>query len=159
MFQDWRANGQLRIRIALVLFRFAQGLRSRLGRRNPIALAAAVLHHAWATLAVGCELPVSATVGPRFTIWHGFGLVLNSGVVLGADVSVRHGVTIGDDGRSPGCPVIGDGVEIGTGASVLGAIRVGAGARIGAHALVVDDVPPGGRAVGQRAEIRAASAE
>jgi serine acetyltransferase len=151
--QDWRANSQARIRVALVLFRLAQATRRRLGRRHPLALATALLHHAFATAVVGFELPVSVAVGPGLTIWHGFGIVVNSGSTLGANVALRHGVTIGDDGRRPGCPVIEDGVEIGTGATVLGAIRVGANARIGAHALVLDDVPANGRARAPRAEI------
>jgi serine acetyltransferase len=153
LLQDWRANaGCARIQVALVLFRLAQAARARLGRRNPLALLCAVVYHGYAVCVVGIEVPVSATVGPRFTIWHGFGVVINKGVVIGADVAIRHGVTIGDDGTRDGCPVIEDGVEIGTGATVIGPIRVGAGARIGAHALVLDDVPAGGRARAPRAE-------
>lgn len=139
--------------MALVLFRLAQATRRRLGRRHPLALATALLHHAFATAVVGFELPVSVAVGPGLTIWHGFGIVVNRGSTLGANVALRHGVTIGDDGRRPGCPVIEDGVELGTGATVLGAIRVGANARIGAHALVLDDVPANGRARAPRAEV------
>lgn len=155
LLQDWHANEQARIRIMLVLFRAAQAARARLGRKHPIALAVASLHHIFATIVVGCELPVSVVVGPRLRIWHGFGLVINSGSVLGADVALRHGVTIGDDGRSPGSPVIEDGVEVGTGATIIGPIRVGTGARIGAHALVLRDVEAGGRARAPQAEIDA----
>lgn len=152
--QDWCANpDSLRIRLALVMLRLAQATRERWGRRNPLALLAAVAYHAYATSVAGLELPISATVGPRLTIWHGFGIVINKGSVIGADVKIRQGVTIGDDGRRPGCPVIEDGVEIGVGASVIGPIRIGRGAKIGAHALVLDDVPAGGRARSPRAQI------
>jgi serine acetyltransferase len=140
----------------LVLLRAAQLTRAKFGRRNPLSLSVTVAYHLYATSVGGFEIPVSVTVGPGFTIWHGFGIVINKGSVIGADVAMRHGVTIGDDGRRPGCPVIEDGVEIGTGATIIGPIRIGAGAKIGAHALVLDDVPAGGRARAPRAEIDAA---
>jgi serine acetyltransferase len=96
---------------------------------------------------LGVELPAQVSAGPGLRIRHGQGLVVNTGTILGANVMLRHNVTIGNIRRGPGdttaCPVIGDGVEFGAGAVVVGPVTVGDGALIGANAVVTRDVPPG----------------
>jgi len=96
---------------------------------------------------LGVELPAQVQAGPGLRIRHGQGLVVNTGTVLGADVLLRHNVTIGNIRRGPGdttaCPVIGDRVEFGAGAVVVGPVTVGDGALIGANAVVSTDVPAG----------------
>ncbi|WP_426571181.1 serine O-acetyltransferase [Aquihabitans sp. McL0605] len=96
---------------------------------------------------LGVELPAQVVAGPGLRIRHGQGLVVNTGTVLGANVMLRHNVTIGNIRRGPGdttgCPTIGDDVELGAGAVVVGPITVGAGALIGANAVVSRDVPAG----------------
>lgn len=96
---------------------------------------------------LGVELPPQVEAGPGLRIRHGQGLVVNTGTVLGANVMLRHNVTIGNIRRGPGdttaCPVVGDGVEFGAGAVVVGPITIGDGALIGANAVVSADVPPG----------------
>lgn len=96
---------------------------------------------------MGVELPPQVQAGPGLRIRHGQGLVVNTGTVLGANVMLRHNVTIGNIRRGPGdttaCPVIGDGVEFGAGAVVVGPITVGDGALIGANAVVSQSVPAG----------------
>jgi serine acetyltransferase len=77
-------------------------------------------------------------------ISHPYGICINRGVVIGKNVDIRHGVTIGN--KSPNnkiieCAVIGDNVFVGCNASILGNVHIGNGAIIGAHALVLKDVP------------------
>ena len=108
---------------------------------------------------LGVELPAQVVAGPGLRIRHGQGLVVNTGTVLGANVMLRHNVTIGNIRRGPGdttaCPVIGDDVELGAGAVVVGPITVGRGALIGANAVVSHDVPEGAVVRAPRATVTA----
>lgn len=92
----------------------------------------------------GIEIHPGATIGPRFFIDHGMGVVIGETAEIGADVTIYHGVTLGGVSLEPGKrhPTIEDGVVIGAGAKVLGAITVGRNSRIGANAVVVKDVEP-----------------
>lgn len=93
----------------------------------------------------GVEIHPGAEVGRRVFIDHGAGVVIGETAVIGDDVTIFHGVTLGGTGKATGGkrhPTIGSGVLIGAGAQVLGAIEVGDGARIGAGAVVLKDVPP-----------------
>ncbi|MGC4110490.1 MAG: serine acetyltransferase [Nocardioides sp.] len=156
ILQDWGANrGTPRIQVFLIFFRFAQLVRRRLGRRHPVSVAVALAYRAFGEGLVGCEIPVSVTAGPGLTIYHGYGLVVHQSTVLGARVTLRHGVTIGNDGRDDRAPVLEDDVEVGAGASILGDITIGEGASIGVHALVLHDVPAGARARASEATVRA----
>jgi serine acetyltransferase len=104
---------------------------------------------------MGIDLPPDVEVGPGLAIFHGTGLVVHSSTVIGSDVLLRHGITLGalgDEDESAG-PRIGDRVSIGAGAIVLGPITVDDDAVIGAGAVVVDDVPPGGVVVGNPARL------
>ncbi len=147
---DWRANaGDRRVQLALALFRAARLLRTsgqplpRLLGRVVSAVYMVVVRWTW-----GIDLPWTTTIGPRLRVFHGTGLVVNSGAVLGADVAVRHGVTIGARRDGGPCPVLGDGVDVGAGAMVLGGVHVGDGAVVGAGAVVLADVPAGRTVVG-----------
>jgi serine O-acetyltransferase len=92
----------------------------------------------------GIEIHPGATIGRRFFIDHGMGVVIGETAEIGDDVFLYHGVTLG--GRSLAKvkrhPTIGDGVTIGAGAKVLGPITIGAGSAVGANAVVVKDAPP-----------------
>lgn len=98
----------------------------------------------------GIEIHPGATLGPRFFIDHGMGVVIGETAEVGADVTLYHGVTLGGTSLSKGKrhPTIGDRVVIGAGAKVLGAITVGADSRIGANAVVVKPVPDNSVVVG-----------
>ena len=99
----------------------------------------------------GISLPVRTQIGGGLQMPHTNGIVINVNAVIGCNCDIYQQATIGEsDG---GCPVIGDRVFIGPGAKILGAVRIGDGARIGANALVIKDVPAGGRALAQPAEI------
>jgi serine O-acetyltransferase len=99
----------------------------------------------------GIEIHPGATIGRRFFIDHGAGVVIGETAVIGDDVTLYHGVTLGGRGwwrdakGSRRHPSVGNRVVLGVGATVLGAVHIGDDARIGAHALVLGDVPAGAR--------------
>ena len=103
----------------------------------------------------GIEIHPGATIGRRFFIDHGMGVVIGETAVVGDDVTIYHGVTLGGTSWTKGRrhPTIEDGVVIGAGAQVLGPITVGARAKVGSNAVVVKDVPAGTTAVGNPARI------
>jgi len=103
----------------------------------------------------GIEIHPGATIGRRFFIDHGMGVVIGETAEIGDDVTLYHGVTLGGTSWNKGKrhPTLRNGVVIGAGAKVLGPIVVGEGAKIGSNAVVVKDVPPGASAVGIPARI------
>ena len=104
----------------------------------------------------GIEIHPGATIGRRFFIDHGMGIVIGETAEIGDDVMLYHGVTLG--GRSLAKvkrhPTIGDRVVIGAGAKVLGPIVIGADSAIGANAVVVKDAPAGSIVTGIPAQNR-----
>jgi serine O-acetyltransferase len=104
----------------------------------------------------GVEIHPGAVIGRRVFIDHGMGVVIGETAVVGDDVLLYHGVTLGGVSEKPGRrhPMIGDRVTIGAGASVLGPITVGADSTVGASAVVVRDAPPGSLLVGAPATAR-----
>ena len=101
----------------------------------------------WAT---GIEIHPGAKIGRRFFIDHGMGVVIGETTVIGDDVLIYQGVTLGGTGIYKGKrhPTIGNNVVIGAGAKVLGDIRVGDNSYIGSNAVVIDDVPANSTVVG-----------
>lgn len=102
----------------------------------------------------GTELPCEVLLGKRLRIEHSFDIVVSGDAVLGDDVVIRNGVTIGlrHEGKR-GSPVLGNRVDIGAGAKLLGPIRIGDDVSIGANAVVISDVPAGSIAVGVPARV------
>jgi len=98
----------------------------------------------------GIEIHPGATIGRRFFIDHGMGVVVGETAVIGDDCTLYHGVTLGGTSWNKGKrhPTLGDNVVVGAGAKVLGPINIGNGARIGSNAVVVKDVPDGATVVG-----------
>lgn len=103
----------------------------------------------------GIEIHPGATIGRRFFIDHGMGVVIGETAVIGDDVTLYHGVTLGGTSWSKGRrhPTLEDGVVVGAGAKVLGPITIGARAKVGSNAVVVKDVPAGATAVGNPARV------
>lgn len=102
----------------------------------------------------GIDLPCECKVGRRLCIEHFGGIVVSGDAVIGDDVVLRQGVTIGlRRTNERGSPRIGNQVDIGAGAKILGPITIGDGATIGANAVVIRDVPAGAIAVGVPARI------
>jgi serine O-acetyltransferase len=101
----------------------------------------------WAT---GIEIHPGAKIGKRFFIDHGMGVVIGETAIVGDDVLLYQGVTLGGTGIEKGKrhPTVGNNVVVGTGAKVLGNITIGDNSYIGANAVVVKDVPPNSTVVG-----------
>ena len=98
----------------------------------------------------GIEIQPGATIGERFFIDHGMGVVIGETAIIGDDVLLYQGVTLGGTGLEKGKrhPTIGSNVVVGTGAKVLGNITIGDNSYIGANAVVIKDVPPNSTVVG-----------
>lgn len=111
----------------------------------------------------GIEIHPGATIGRRFFIDHGSGVVIGETTEIGNDVMLYHQVTLGatgwwrtDGGRTKRHPTIEDDVVIASGANILGPVIIGARSKIGALALVSEDVPPDSVVVGPRARLLSA---
>jgi len=98
----------------------------------------------------GIEIHPGASIGRRFFIDHGMGVVIGETAEIGDDCTLYHGVTLGGTSWNKGKrhPTLGDNVVVGAGAKVLGPILIGEGARIGSNAVVLKEVPPGATVVG-----------
>ncbi len=104
----------------------------------------------------GIEIHPGATIGRRFFIDHGMGVVIGETTEIGDDVMVYHGVTLGGRSLEKGKrhPTIGDRVTIGAGAKILGPVHIGDDSAIGANAVVTHDVAPESIATGIPAVVR-----
>ena len=109
----------------------------------------------WSRFWTGIEIHPGATIGRRFVIDHGTGIVIGETAEIGDDVLIYQGVTLGGTGKDVGKrhPTIGSNVMIGAGAKVLGPITVHNNTRIAAGAVVLQEVPEGATAVGVPAQI------
>jgi len=98
----------------------------------------------------GIEIHPGATIGRRFFIDHGMGVVIGETAIVGDDCTIYHGVTLGGTTWQKGKrhPTLGNDVVVGAGAKVLGPIMIGNGARVGSNAVVVKPVPDGATVVG-----------
>jgi len=98
----------------------------------------------------GVEIHPGATIGRRFFIDHGMGVVIGETAEIGDDCTLYHGVTLGGTTWEKGKrhPTLGRDVVIGAGAKVLGPLMIGDGVRIGSNAVVLKDVPAGATVVG-----------
>jgi serine O-acetyltransferase len=132
-------------------------LAHRMWERGPRWKPAARLLSTVTRAATGVEIHPGARIGQRFFIDHGMGVVIGATAVVGDDVMLYHGVTLGGRSLQRGIkrhPTLGDRVTIGTGARVLGDIQVGDDVQIGANSVVVKDVPAGAVATGVPAQVR-----
>lgn len=134
---------------ALILHRGAHCLW-----KNEQKLAARVISYG-SRIITGIEIHPAATIGKRFFIDHGVGVVIGETAEIGNDVTLYHGVTLGGVSWNNGKrhPTLEDGVIVGAGAKVLGPFTVGKGAKIGSNAVVVKPVPAGATMVGSAARM------
>lgn len=109
----------------------------------------------YAARKTGIEIHPAATIGRRFFIDHGTGVVIGETTVIGDDVTLYQGVTLGGTGKDTGKrhPTIGNNVMIGAGAKVLGPFTVGDNSNIAAGAVVLNEIPPDSTAVGVPARV------
>lgn len=129
------------------LLQWPEGIRKR------IALKIYWLLYRLIETAVGITLPISADIGPGLRIWHFGGIIVHPDAVIGANCTLRQGITIGNRHNDGPVPKIGNNVEFGAYAQVLGGITIGDNSKIGALSLVLCDVPDGATAVGIPAKV------
>ena len=133
--------------------RAAHRLWQRGGAAKPVARVLSTVTRA----ATGVEIHPGATIGRRFFIDHGMGVVIGETAIVGDDVMLYHGVTLGGRSLARGTkrhPTVADRVTVGAGARVLGDIEIGSDVQIGANSVVVKDVPAGAVATGVPAVVR-----
>ena len=140
-----------KIQVGLVLLRICQLLMADRVQPRKRSLPLIFIYRFYSEIIIGYELRPKTVVGPGVSIHHGFGLVVNDGVILGASVELRNGVTIGHARHGEKPPQIHDGVSFGANSVAIGDITVGRDSRIGAGAVVTRSCPPGSILVGARA--------
>ena len=104
----------------------------------------------WGRLITGIEIHPGAQIGRRFFVDHGMGVVIGETTIIGDDVTLFQGVTLGGTGKETGKrhPTLQNNVVVGAGARVLGNIIIGENSRIGAGSVVLRDVPDNSTVVG-----------
>lgn len=141
---------------ALVVYRFGRwryGVRPVLLRKLMSALYKVLFK--LVQIVAGIELPCEVLIGRNFVIDHHGGIIISGYTRFGNDCRIRNGVCIGlSRVEDPCAAVIGNGVDIGSGAKLLGRITIGDNVAIGANAVVVSDVPSDSIAVGVPAVVK-----
>jgi serine O-acetyltransferase len=149
---DWGAQGFW----ALVVYRFGRW-RYRV-RPSPLRKFFSLIYKIWfkiTQVVTGIELPCEAEIGRNFVIDHFGGIVISGYAKFGDNCRIRNGVVVGLQRVDEPCaPVIGNNVDIGSGAKVLGPIKIGNNVVIGANAVVIRDVPDNCIAVGVPAVVK-----
>jgi len=104
----------------------------------------------WSRFLTGIEIHPGAVIGRRVVIDHGMGVVIGETAIVGDDVLMYHGVTLGGkvNARVKRHPTIGNNVLLGAGSKIIGDIEIGDGAVVGANAVVTKSVPAGAVIVG-----------
>ena len=134
---------------------WAYRVAHRMWREPGLRLPARLLSQLVRSL-TGIEIHPGAQLGRRLFIDHGAGVVVGETSVVGDDVVLFHGATLGGKAlrRGKRHPTLGDAVTVGAGAKILGPVHIGDGAQIGANAVVVKDVPAHALAVGVPAVVK-----
>ena len=109
----------------------------------------------WARFLTGIEIHPGATIGKRFVIDHGMGIVIGETAEIGDDCLIYHGVTLGGTGKDKGKrhPTLGNNVLVGNGARIHGPFTVGDNARVASGSVVLSAVPPNSTVVGVPAQV------
>lgn len=157
MFQDWRANkGNSKGQIVLVFFRIAH-LATIHKLLFIIMIPYLLIYRILVEWGLNIEIPYKVHLGPGLKLYHAHSLVLNRGVIMGANCTLRQCVTIGNKERADNtltdCPKIGNNVNIGANVCILGDIEIGDNVIIGAGSIVVKSVPPSCIIAGNPAKI------
>jgi serine O-acetyltransferase len=149
---NWGAQGFW----VMVVYRFGRWrytIQSRIIRK-PFSLIYRILYKL-IQIITGIELPCEVELGNNFIIDHFGGIIISGYAKFGDNCRIRNGVVVGLSRiNEPAAPIIGNNVDIGTGAKILGAIRIGNNVCIGANAVVISDVPDNSLAVGIPAVVK-----
>lgn len=143
LVKDPAARNRLEVLLAYPGLHAIWGYRvaNFLWRRN-LKLIARIFSN-WIRTATGVEIHPAATIGRRFFIDHGMGVVIGATAIIGDDVMMYHDVTLGARTYVQGKrhPTIENNVVIGAGARVIGDITIGHGARISANVVITKEIP------------------
>ncbi|AMR30548.1 serine acetyltransferase [Mucilaginibacter sp. PAMC 26640] len=157
IFQDWKVNrGNVKARIVLTMFRLVNAINHNMVAKI-ILFPYLMFYRFFVEWSLGIELPRKLRVGKNLVFYHGQGLVVNFGTIIGESCVLRNGVTIGHkklaDGTLSRCPQIGNYVDIGANVCIIGDITIGDHVTIGAGAVVVKSIPANSVAVGNPARV------
>lgn len=114
------------------------------------------LHWLWRNILIwkhSMDLAYRCEIGPGLFLPHPHSITMAPGVTIGAKCRIAHLTNFGANPGDKHGPVIGDGVVVFMGASVIGDLTIGDDCVVGAHAMVMDDMPPGSLAIGPKARI------
>ena len=137
-------------KIVLFIYRMAFWLYAR-----KVPLLPALINKIFIRIIFSCQIGLGAVIGEGVDLGYGgLGVVIHPRCIIGNNVRIGSGVTIGGRSGKYAVPVIGDNCIIGSGAKVLGPIKIGNNCSIGANAVVLNDVPDNCLAVGVPAKIR-----
>ena len=146
--KELKNNPTLKSRIIVFLYRMASIYFSK--RKNPLKflfIIFVIMYYFIVEFIWGIEIKPKTKIGWGVIIYHPVSIIINPGAVLGDNILLRHGVTIGNKytrrtGVESNCPIIGDNVEFGAHACIVGDINVGNDSVIGAAAYVDFNVKP-----------------
>ena len=144
IYEDMMVNKRnYKALIFLISFRILSPIYQRRFGLLPFVLCIPlfILHRICFEWVLAMEIPLKTKIGPGLIIYHGFGIVVHDKSILGSNVILRHGVTIGMQHLTGEAPIVGDGVEFGASSTVLGPVRIGNNVTIGAGSIVTKDVP------------------
>lgn len=145
---ELRLNPQHKIKVLLVLWRL-----SKLRQEGPIyyvfLFPIHLIYWFYSQIMLSIELPIGVSAKFPLIIWHGAGIVINPGVVIGKNVVLRNGVVIGNNGQEPGCPVVEDNVEFGANSVIVGEIKIGSKSKISPCSFINSSLPNGSKAIVQ----------
>lgn len=148
---DHAAKGKRSDRLTVDIFRLGQFACEKKSR-IALYLAYRAIDMVWVRMIVGAELPPTVKAGPGLRLRHwGRGVILHPAAVIGDDAFIYHRVTIGVS--KEGTPVIGNGVYIGAGATIIGGISIGDRVKIGAGTVVTKAVPDDSTVVGPSSRV------
>ena len=130
---------------ATILYRFM-----RFCQTHNLKILSAIIYR-WNASTTHTVIGRNAEIGPGFIITHSLGVIINTHVRAGKNLTVYHGVTLGSEKNKS--PILGDNVFIGAGAKIIGGVRIGSDVKIGANAVVTKDIPDGATVIGIPARI------
>ena len=158
IYRQWRADIRANSRDPKAIFvmttlRFTKLLMGNGPSYRKVSIPAQLAYRFMTEFILGLEIRPKTRVGGGLTIFHGYGLVVHDHCIIGDNVTLRNGVTIGQASPGGGVPIIGDKVQIGANSSIIGKISVGANSIIGAGSVVVKDIPANCVAAGNPARV------
>ncbi|WP_345104087.1 serine acetyltransferase [Mucilaginibacter panaciglaebae] len=157
LFQDWQSNRRnFKGQLVLCMFRLVS-LINRSMVAKVIFFPYLMLYRYAVEWVWGIEIPRKTKIGRGLSLYHGQALVLNQGVILGDNCTLRNSVTIGHkklaNGTFSRCPRLGNNVDVGANVVIIGDIEIGDNVVIGAGSVVTKSIPANSVVVGNPARI------